>query len=339
MCIRDSLSCLSALYPLFLVVLTWICVELHGHNFRPLVLLWRPFHRCFVRLRKGWDTRNDIIDVFSTFLLLAYNKLAYKSVQLLGSQYVIKNGKPYAEVNLYDPSITYLSGKHLPFIIVSLVILLVFVISPPFFLLLYPTKVFSTCLVKCKLNGWPRRILQTFVEKFYGCYKDNYNGVYDRRRFSALYFILRPLVIMIYEFRVLHVSDHMWYFAVVLFASISVLTAFIKPYKKTYMNVIDTLLLAHLALLCLTMSTSFENHLILASSEVILLFVPLFVFLSYHVVNLICKLKRFAVLKICHGCKCCLGRATAYKAYNNFHTCEEHQHLISPTLSINNNIP
>ena len=47
------LGYISAFYPPLLILLTWICVELHGHNLRPLVLLWKPFHRCFVRLRRG----------------------------------------------------------------------------------------------------------------------------------------------------------------------------------------------------------------------------------------------------------------------------------------------
>ena len=51
------LGYISAFYPILLICLTWICVELHGLNFRPLVLLWRPLHRCFVRLRRGWDTK------------------------------------------------------------------------------------------------------------------------------------------------------------------------------------------------------------------------------------------------------------------------------------------
>ena len=58
---------ISGLYPILLIFLTWICVELHGCNFRRLVWLWKPFHRCFVRLQRGWDTKNDIIDVFTTF--------------------------------------------------------------------------------------------------------------------------------------------------------------------------------------------------------------------------------------------------------------------------------
>ena len=34
----------SAFYLLLLIVLTYTCVELHGHNFRPIVWLWKPFH-------------------------------------------------------------------------------------------------------------------------------------------------------------------------------------------------------------------------------------------------------------------------------------------------------
>ena len=65
------LGFISAVYPIVLVILTWVCIELHGRNFRRLVLLWKPFHRCFVRLRRGWDTKSDIIDVFASFFLLS----------------------------------------------------------------------------------------------------------------------------------------------------------------------------------------------------------------------------------------------------------------------------
>ena len=104
-------------------------MELHGRNFRLLVLLWRPFHRCFVRLKKGWDTRRDIIDVFATFLYLTYSKLTYQAVQILSSQYILKDGASYAKVNLYDPSIAYMSIENVPFVTVSLTILMLFVIN------------------------------------------------------------------------------------------------------------------------------------------------------------------------------------------------------------------
>ena len=77
------LGYISAFYPVLLICLTWVCVELHGRNFRPLVWLWRPFHRYFVRLRRGWDTRSDIIDVFTTFFFLSYDKVLFQALMLV----------------------------------------------------------------------------------------------------------------------------------------------------------------------------------------------------------------------------------------------------------------
>ena len=74
------LGYISAFYPFLLILLTWFCIELHGRNFRPIVYLWRPFHRCFARLRRGWNTKSDLIDVFASFFLLSYSKILYQIV-------------------------------------------------------------------------------------------------------------------------------------------------------------------------------------------------------------------------------------------------------------------
>ena len=68
----------SVLYPLCLIVLTWVCIKLHDENFQPIVWLWRPFHRCLVKLRRGYGSSNSIIDVFSAFFLLSYSKLMFQ---------------------------------------------------------------------------------------------------------------------------------------------------------------------------------------------------------------------------------------------------------------------
>ena len=46
-------SYIAAFYPIALIFLTWVCVELHGRNFRQLVWLWRPFHRYFVAFKEA----------------------------------------------------------------------------------------------------------------------------------------------------------------------------------------------------------------------------------------------------------------------------------------------
>ena len=83
------LGYVTVFYPLFLIFLTWVCVKLHDHNVRVIVWLWRPFHKCFVRLRKRWDTKTDLIDVFITFFILSVDSsrvLLLKSMCAMNKQ-------------------------------------------------------------------------------------------------------------------------------------------------------------------------------------------------------------------------------------------------------------
>ena len=75
-----ALKYLPALYPLLLITVTYILIELHDKNVRVVVYLWRPFHRYFAPLRGRWNPKASIISSFATFLTLAYNKLIVYSI-------------------------------------------------------------------------------------------------------------------------------------------------------------------------------------------------------------------------------------------------------------------
>ena len=79
------LNYISIIYPKIqnLILLLWLCIELHDRNFRLFIWLWRPFHRCFVKLQRTWDTRRDMIDVFASFFLLSFSRMAYHSILFL----------------------------------------------------------------------------------------------------------------------------------------------------------------------------------------------------------------------------------------------------------------
>ena len=238
------LACLgyiSAFYPLILIYLTWVCVELHGRNFGPLVWLWRPFHRCFVHLRRGWDTKSDIIDVFTTFFLLSYGKIMYQTLLLTRFINVDKSGQQC----LVDQSILYGSKYHLSFAIPAVLISLVFNVLPLLLLILYPTKAFRSCLSKLRLNSIALKI---FIEKIQGCYRIGLDGGRDMRSFSGLYFILRSVPLLIVA---LLKSNYLaqWYYCGTLFFITTLTIAFTKPYRKAYMNYLDALLLSNHTLL------------------------------------------------------------------------------------------
>ena len=115
---RVFLGYITAFYPIMLILITWVCIELHDRNFRMIVYLWRPFHRCFVRLRRGWDTKNDLIDVFASFLLLSFVKIMYQTVIMfsitrLDTYSLSGEHLYYSYVSNIDNSIPITSAKYI----------------------------------------------------------------------------------------------------------------------------------------------------------------------------------------------------------------------------------
>ena len=64
-----SLEMIPAFYPLVLILLTYILIELHARNFYLIVKLWRPFNRCVAKIRRSYDPKASI---FNTFPLSFY---------------------------------------------------------------------------------------------------------------------------------------------------------------------------------------------------------------------------------------------------------------------------
>ena len=66
-------------HPMILILFICVFVELYSSNFKLIVMLWKPFHKCFVRVRRSWDPKASMINAFATFLLLLFSKLLYVS--------------------------------------------------------------------------------------------------------------------------------------------------------------------------------------------------------------------------------------------------------------------
>ena len=237
-----ALQYVSAFYPLLLIALTYICVELHGRNFRPIVWLWTPFHRCCVYVRRRWDAKTSLVDVFATFLLLSYSKLLFVSLYLLAEEKMHKADGDHvsgtSNILRVDATVQYLSEEHLPFAITAFLILF-FILLPPLLLIFYPCKTFNRCLNCCHKRSW--HVLHIFVEAFHGCYKNGVTGGWDFRSVSGVYLLFRFVLLMANY----HVINQIgWLLRALMFLSLSTLMLIIQPYKKSYMNVLDGLLLS-----------------------------------------------------------------------------------------------
>ena len=187
------LGCISVFYPLCLMLLTVTFVKLHDHNFKAVVCLWRPFHKCFTQIRRGWNTKNDILNVFAAFLLLFYNKLLYSIVNITeGTRVYSMNNDlgivytgtfPYTDLNILN------SKYHALFITLAGLILIV-TLLPVFLLVCYPIRLFQRFLSKLRLDCV---FINIFVERFYSCYKDGLDGSRDMRSFAGFYDTLHAL--------------------------------------------------------------------------------------------------------------------------------------------------
>ena len=233
-----------AIYPLFLTVMIYLCIEMHGHGFRVVVCVWKPFHMCFARFRRRWDPRGTVINAFATFLLLSYSKLLTVSYSLLDATDLYNNrGENVGPSVLYfDASIEYFSKQHLPFALLAIRVLLVFVFVPLLFLLLYPMRSFQRCLGYC--TRIRRQFLHTFADAFQGCYKNGTNGTCDYRYFAGLYLLFRILLLVSF----ICPSAYMWLITIPFPVAASLLFAYFRPYKNNYFNITDCLGFASLAL-------------------------------------------------------------------------------------------
>ena len=72
-----------AVYPIFLITLSYVLIALHDRNIGCLIYMWRPFHKIFGIYKRNWDIHTSVIDSFTTFFLLCYVKVLSVSSDLL----------------------------------------------------------------------------------------------------------------------------------------------------------------------------------------------------------------------------------------------------------------
>jgi predicted outer membrane repeat protein len=231
-----ALQYLSVLYPLLLVFIAIILIELHANNCKPLVWLWKPLCYLCIRFRHSWHIRTTVIDTFASFLLLSYSNLIGVSMSLLTpSKIITSDGQVVGRILNYDTSVEFFKPPHLKYGIFAIIILCTFGAIPPILLILYPFKWFQYMLNRCNLRGW--RFLHVFVDAFQGSYKNGIKGYPERRYFAGVYFLFRIAINIIYlaveDMINLHLTLTLTYmfFMLILMAQ--------RPYKKNFYNILD----------------------------------------------------------------------------------------------------
>ena len=220
-----ALDYIIAVYPIVLIVVTYIVVDLYDRELFPLVWFTNKFKHYAKFAGSTINLKSSILTAFSTFLILSYGKFLTVSFDLLDfTKVYTPDGKAIGNVLYYDASIEYFGKEHLPYGILAIAVTILFNILPLLFTLLHPLRCF-----KGHLGKWPA--LRICLDTFQGCYKDGTAGTRDCRFFSSLLFLIRIVLFVTYGF----VKNTDFYrIASVLLLVLVLLISLFKPFKPQF---------------------------------------------------------------------------------------------------------
>ena len=245
-----SLDYLVAVYPLFLIFLTYTAVLLHD-RYSIVVKIWRPAYRVFSCIRREWNIRGSLIQAFATFMVLSYVKILNVSFSLLiPVQVKDVNGEVVNATYLAsDAELVYFCSEHLPYGILAIVMLSLFNILPTLLLLLYPCGCFQKCLTCCGIRSVT---LHTFMDALQGCYRYQPR---DCRYFAGIYLCVRILFLATFAV----INDQMIIsLSGVYFTLLAIIVTLSKPYRQELHNLVDVAIFSFSTILCLLVDSGHD---------------------------------------------------------------------------------
>ena len=258
-----SLQYIYVLYPLLLVFITWLCIELHARDFRLVVYLWKPFHRCFAKVRRNWSANDSVIHAYTTVFFLSFVCLTYTSFQLLYTTYVYSiNGTRLQPVLVHEPSIAGFSPQHLPYAIPAILLLFFLGVCPTIFLCLYPIRIFRKCLYRYTTPRF-QLSLNFFIETFQNCYKDGLNGTYDFRFLSSVPFLLFLSFVLLGTMPDrTKFNSHLYVTLCIslVFFCLAIIISYVRPFKSLYNNFSFTFHFAVASFMIVVYVIWYEGH-------------------------------------------------------------------------------
>ena len=239
-----ALDYIIAAYPLLLILIAYSLVELHAHNCKVVVWLWKPFRRCFIRFQRTY-IQTSLVDAFASFLLLSYVKFLSVSFDFLVPVHLYDvHGESMGQYLYFDGTVEYFGKQHLPYAILAITVLIIFNILPLLLLCFYPCRCFQKVL---NYYGLRCQALHIFMDAFHSGYKNGTEGTRDCRYFSVAYLLMRIFFFVIAVAAVTSIVM-VCFILGVLFTVFAIVITIVKPYKTSSHVVVDVVLNLSVAL-------------------------------------------------------------------------------------------
>ena len=196
-------------------------------------------------------------------LLLSYTSVTTTSLLLMRLLTFTDIDKVYTYLS---PDIEYCHGRHLAYVIVTVIFTITIVIGLPLLLLLEP-------FLNSKLNFVK---LKPLLDQFQGCYKDKY------RCFAAYYMICRIIIIVLI---IVRISDDFTtqYLLISACTLMALVHLIVRPYINTIHNTFDGVILHLMVIICVLPLVEFAdsyNETLVMMITYLIIFLPLASFIA-----------------------------------------------------------
>ena len=242
---KPYMDFLATLYPFILLLLMHMGIELHGRDFKPIVILWKPFQKMFMRFYTTWEPSASMIQAFSSLFFLSYAKLLFViAAPFFVSTAANAKGEKVDPVIYIDPTVPYQSKKHIYLIAFSIFIGIFLFLPPLVLLIIYPTSFFQK--ISRYLKPRWNIAIKIYVDTFQGCYKDGTNGTRDYRAVSGYILGMGSLLLIIQRVAAsvaLHLTKNTTIGIVALHIStffltiLTIICLMTQPYKHKIANI------------------------------------------------------------------------------------------------------
>ena len=226
---------LIAFYPLFLLIVFYVCIVLYEKGYRCVVFFIRPVHRVLARFWQMFKIQPSLTHTVASVYTLCFTLLTTVSTKILFP--IQHNGKNYF---FYDGMQKYFEGWHGLACSFALIVLLIQIIVTVY-LSLYPFQLFQKFFSKLKFK---KDFLVAVTDVFTGPYKNGTDNSWDYRYFAGIHFALRLIIL---PFNYLPASFLVAFILQMCVYSIIIVTIVIfRPYKRNIHTFNEVFLVASL---------------------------------------------------------------------------------------------
>ena len=204
LCIIPNMSPLGAIsfwyvigfYPLLLLLLLYVWITLYDKGYKCVVFITRPFHRCMARFWSMTGIEPSFTHSIASIYILCFTQLAGTSFKLLRLRFncnFFTNKADASPLFFYDSYVQYFHGVHAVAGSFAISVLLIMILLPSLYILLYPFKWFHKLLDCLHLR---KQLLISLGDVFTGPYKNGTENTYDYRFFAGVYLIAKIFVVL-----------------------------------------------------------------------------------------------------------------------------------------------